>query len=65
MKPEIRLLLARQDAGLKLDDADIRTLMVAALDALKEFERLTLASIEKAARLLKEQTKLPTGLSGC
>lgn len=63
MKPEIRLLLTKQTAGLKLDNADIRTLMFAALDALKEFERLTLASIEKAARLLKEQNKLPIRLS--
>ena len=52
MRTEIRLLLDKHAAGIELGNEDIRTLMFAALDTLKEFERLTLESI---ARINKAQ----------
>lgn len=47
MKAEIKLLIAKQDAGNKLNIEEIRTLMMYALELFQEFGALTQASIDR------------------
>ena len=47
MRTETRLLLKKHAAGIELGNDDILALMFAALDSLKEFQRLTLESIAR------------------
>lgn len=55
MRKEIRLLLDKHAAGVELGNEDIRTLMFAALDTLKEFERLTLESVARVNKARNEE----------
>ena len=55
MKTQIELLIAKQEAGHKLRAGEIRALMNYALELLKDFERLTDASIARANKLIGER----------
>ena len=50
MKVECELLIAKQNAGEKLNEAEIHALMLYALDLLREFGALTQASIDSASK---------------
>ena len=43
----IRNIIQRQEAGIKVEDSEIKSLMEYALELLKEFDALTLANIER------------------
>jgi hypothetical protein len=47
MKPEFKMLIAKQEAGYKLSMEEIRSLMSYALELLREFDAETQASIRR------------------
>ncbi|MBL8525674.1 MAG: hypothetical protein JNN20_18490 [Betaproteobacteria bacterium] len=58
MKLEIQLLMDRQRAGEALGGEEIRTLMLYAIELLKEFNQHTLDSIEFAHNMLADEYRM-------
>lgn len=52
MKTEVKALIDNQNKGKKLNKSEIRMLMEYALEMLREFGRLTQASIDRAKKIL-------------
>lgn len=57
MKTECEMLIAKQKAGGKLGTGEIRTLMLYALELLRDFRAQTQANIDRAHKLIGERYK--------